>query len=187
MRSEKERIYDAYLVSSARAGDDAAMGQLAKRWHHKLLRHAWRLTGDRDLAADITQEAWLDILRGIRNLNNEDAFAAWAFRVVTRRSVRSLKRRQRLREVTDALASEPDSTHESDDYADQSDLATIQALIAGLPSQQRATMGLFYSEGLRIAEIAAVLDTAPGTIKTRLMHARARLRNQLKGEADEKD
>lgn len=57
MRSEKERVYDAYLAAAARVGDRNALGKLAERWHLKLLRHAWRLTGDAELASDVTQEA----------------------------------------------------------------------------------------------------------------------------------
>jgi RNA polymerase sigma factor (sigma-70 family) len=51
-----------------------------------------------------------------------------------------------------------------------------------LPIDQRAALGLFYLEGLRIAEIAVALNTTPGTIKTRLMHARNKLRAHLEGE-----
>jgi RNA polymerase sigma-70 factor (ECF subfamily) len=59
--------------------------------------------------------------------------------------------------------------------------------MARLPAEQRAALGLFYLEGLRVAEIAVALGIAPGTVKTRLMYARAKLRDQLKGKHDEQD
>jgi len=70
MRDERERALDAWLAAAARTGDRQALGKLAGRWHEKLLRHAWRLTGDTDLAADATQEAWTDMLRGLHRLTD---------------------------------------------------------------------------------------------------------------------
>lgn len=51
------------------------------------------------------------------------------------------------------------------------------------PPEQQAVPALFCTEGLRVAEIAAAMDIAPGTVKTRLMHARDKLRARLEGEA----
>lgn len=183
MRNEKERVYDAYLAASARLGDRQALGRLAERWHPKLLGHAWRLTGDTDLAADVTQEAWTDIIKGVAQLNDTDAFAAWAFRIVTRRCARAIRKRQHQRAGQAALARESGPEAESvSGNEDRAELAIVKAAMAELPPDQRAALGLFYLEDLRIAEIAVALNTAPGTIKTRLMHARRKLRAQLQGD-----
>lgn len=183
MRNERERAFDAYLAASARLGDREAMNRLAERWHPKLLAHAWRLTGEGELAADITQEAWMQIMQGIARLNDTDAFAAWAFQIVTRRCARAIKGRQRQRAGNAALAREPETQPEdASGNENRADLATIRVAMAGLPADQRAALGLFYLEDMRIAEIAVALNTAPGTIKTRLMHARNKLRAHLEGD-----
>ncbi len=65
------------------------------------------------------------------------------------------------------------------------DLARIGAAIADLPSEQRAALALFHIENLSVAEIAVALDVPPGTVKTRLMHARRKVRAQLDGGNDE--
>ncbi len=78
MRTEKEKALDTYLAAAARTGDRQALDRLAQRWHPKLLAHAHRLTGERQLAADSTQEAWTDILRDLPSLDNAAAFPAWA-------------------------------------------------------------------------------------------------------------
>jgi len=182
MRDERERALDAWLAAAARSGDREALGKLAGRWHDKLLRHAWRLTGDADLAADATQEAWTDILRGLHRLEDTGAFAAWAFRITSRRCQRNLARRQRRSRSEAATAQEVPQVTQVDAQANHSDAETVRAAMAQLPPKQRAALGLFYLEGLRVAEIAIALDTAPGTIKTRLMHARRKLHAQLEGE-----
>lgn len=184
VRNEKEKALDAYLAASARLGDRRALGRLAERWHPKLLAHAWRLTGERELAADVTQEAWIQIMKGIPGLNETDAFAAWAFQIVTRRCAHHIKRRQRQRVGNAMLARQPEARpDEAAGNEDQADLATIRAAMSELPSEQRAALGLFYLEGLRIAEIAVALNVAPGTIKTRLMHARNKLRAHLQHQS----
>lgn len=183
MRSDKEKALDAYLAASARVGDRSALNRLAQRWHPKLLGHAYRLTGERDLAADITQEAWLAIIRGIGGLNDTAAFAAWSFRIVTHRCARAIRGRQRRRAGQTTLAAQDGPT--SDDTAGhegRAELAVVSRAMAELPAEQRATLGLFYLEGLRVAEIAVALSVPTGTVKTRLMHARRKLRAKLEGE-----
>ncbi len=183
MGKDKDRVYDSYLAASARLGDRRALGRLAERWQPRLLAHARRLTGERELAADVTQQAWVEIIRCISGLNDSDAFAAWAYRIVTRRCARVIRRRQRQRGGLAELASEHDSNRDHPDSGEQhTELAIVKAAMARLPPDQQAAMALFYLEGLRIAEIAVALDTAPGTIKTRLMHARNKLRAKLEGE-----
>jgi len=184
MRDEKEKVFDAWLAASARLGDREALSLLAERWNSRLLAHAYRLSGERDLAADITQEAWTQIIRGIAGLDDADAFAAWAFRIVTRRCAHAIKGLQRRRRDLAAFAREPEpdpigaSTGER-----QIDLAAVQAAMQGLPRDQRAALALFYLEDLRVAEIAVALDVPVGTIKTRLMHARQKLRAKLQGDS----
>ncbi len=183
MRTDKEKALDAYLAASARTGGRDALEGLARRWHRKLLAHAHRMTGEADLAADATQEAWTEILRGIGRLDDVDAFPAWAFRIVTRRCARSIAKRQRQRAGTAALARE--TTPAGDDqtgHENRAELDIVRRAMAELPAEQRAALGLFYLEGLRIAEIAVAMDIPPGTVKTRLMHARNKLRAQLQGE-----
>lgn len=181
MRSEKERAYDSYLAASARLGDRDAMNRLAERWHRKLFAHAHRLTGEADLAADVTQEAWMEILRGIHGLHDTRAFAAWAFQIVTRRVTRAIRGRQSRRKGQAALAREPEP-EQADAVETASELAVVRHAMRRLPVEQYAALGLFYLEGLRVAEIAVALNIAPGTVKTRLMHARRKVRDHLEGD-----
>jgi RNA polymerase sigma factor (sigma-70 family) len=179
-----ERIFDEYLVASARLGGRAALLRLVERWQPKLIRHAARLTGDDDVACDIAQEAWIEILRGLPRLQDVAAFPAWAFRITTRRCTRWIRRRQRGRLLFEGLATEA-AVPTAPDCADRAvDAATVRGLMAALPPAQKAAMALFYLEDLTVAEIAHALETPAGTIKTRLMHARDALRGALNPSAN---
>lgn len=171
---EDDRLIDDYLAAAARAGDRAAFNTLAQRWEGKLVRHAWRLTGDADAARDIAQDAWGSIVRGIARLDDSAAFPAFAFRIVTRRATDHIRSRKRQRALQAAVAAEPAPLAEPDDAA--ATAPALNAALAALPPDQRAAIALFYLEDLSVAEIARALDVPAGTVKTRLMAARDRLK-----------
>jgi RNA polymerase sigma-70 factor (ECF subfamily) len=175
---EAERALDAYLIASARTGDARAFAALFKRWNARLSSHAWRLLGDREAAADAVQEAWAEIVRGLGRLSDMSAFPAWAYRIVSRRCAKSIGRNVRDREAADALAAEPRG---SEEVPEASDSHLLRHAIDALPPDQRAAIALFYLEDMSVAEVAVALAVPAGTVKTRLMHARHKLRAALEG------
>jgi RNA polymerase sigma-70 factor (ECF subfamily) len=176
------RIFDEYLVASARVGDRKAFALLVGHWHGKLVAHAWRLTGNVDAAADAVQGAWVDIVRGLGRLQDDRAFPAWAYRIVSRRCARQIHGAVRDRELAQSLAELP----QADDGAapDEIDRRRLRLAIAALPPDQRSAIALFYLEEMSVAEVAVALDVPVGTVKTRLMHSRRKLRAELEGEDD---
>jgi RNA polymerase sigma-70 factor (ECF subfamily) len=188
MRRDAQRIFDEYLAAAARAGDRDAWQRLVERWQPRLLRHAWRLGGDPELARDRVQEAWLEIFRGLRRLDDVAAFPAWAFRIVTRRCQRAYRRAGR--DPLDGAgppeeAEMPAPEHQGGEHA--AEVALVLAAMHELPPPQRAALALFHLEHLGVAEIAVALDIPPGTVKTRLMHARHKVRARLGEANDEQD
>jgi len=186
MRRHKGRILDEYLAASARAGNRVAFGKLAERWQPKLYAHACRLTGDAELARDVVQDGWGDIVKGLPRLNDAAVFPAWAYRIIGRRVADTIRRSQRDRKLVQNYRDEPlGRTVSSDEMENYADRAPLNRAIAKLSPEQRAAVALFYTEGFSVAEIAAALDTPAGTIKTRLMHARRKLRRALEGGTDD--
>ena len=175
----KERLLDEYLAASARAGSDAAFAQLAFRFQPRLLAHAWRLIGNSDAARDVVQDAWVEIVRGIPRLIDTATFPAWAYRIVTRRCARWIRKTQRTRRIATAYAAEPTAPAIADGGEYASDISRLSRAMEQLSPDHRAAIALFYLEDLSVAEIAIALDTPPGTVKTRLMHARDKLRRIL--------
>lgn len=185
MIRNSERIFDEYLVAAAVTGDRPALARLVTRWQPRLLRHAWRITGDADRAKDMVQESWIEILRGLSRLNDVAAFPAWAYQIVTRRCQRGFHDATRAAMQSDAddddiALAMPE--HRSGEFA--AELSIVMAALEALPAAQRAALALFYLEGLSVAEMAVALDVPPGTVKTRLMHARRKVRERLTGEGD---
>lgn len=180
-----EQIYDEYLVASAATGDRPALERLVARWQPRLVAHAWRVLGDAERARDVVQEAWIEILRGLHRLDDVAAFPAWAYRIVSRRCYRVFGQRARAPfEAEEAgFAHEPESPeHQSAEFS--CDIEAVVRALAGLAAPQRAALALFHLEGMSVAEIAIALDVPPGTVKTRLMHARRKLREHLLGDSN---
>lgn len=177
----RERALEGYLVAAARLGDRGAIARLVHLRGARLMAHAVRLLGDHDGARDVVQDAWIEIIRGLPKLRDETAFLPWALRIVTRRVARDIKRRQRGRAVAEGVAAQGEPlTPEAGPAA--VDAAKVRAAIAGLPPEQAASVALFYLEDMSVAEVAMALNVPAGTIKTRLMHARRKLRAHLEGK-----
>lgn len=180
MNRSTGRILDEYLVAAARIGDRKAFALLATRWHGKLTAHAWRLTGDREMARDAAQSAWLEIVGGLQRLQDERAFAAWAYRIVSRRCARQIGDAARGRRLSEALSDEPEA--EASSAYSPVEARGLRVAIARLPADQRSAIALFYLEEMSVAEVAVALNVPAGTVKTRLMHARRKLRAALEGD-----
>ena len=177
-REWKEKALDGFLVASARVGDRKAFELLAERWDPRLRAHAFRLLGDADQARDAVQDAWAEIVRGLSALRDEAAFLAWAYRIVSRRCARMIRGAQRGRALARELAAEPAAAPSG-----ATDFERLRAAIRALPPEQRAAVALFYYDDLSIADIGIALDVPAGTVKTRLMHARRKLRSALEGDS----
>ena len=180
MTTSPARILDELLVAAARAGDRRAFGALAGRWNGKLVAHAWRLTGDPEMARDAAQEAWVEIVRGLSRLADERAFPAWAYRIVSRRCARQIAAAVGRRRLAERATAEPET--EAPEAGATVEAGCLRAAIAGLPASQRSAIALFYLEEMSVAEVAVALDVPLGTVKTRLLHARRKLREALEGD-----
>lgn len=180
MGRQKEGALDAYLVASARLGDRQALGSLVQRWNGKLIAHAWRLLRDEESARDAVQEGWAEMVRGLSRLRDDAAFPAWAYRIVSRRCARHISRLRADRRLADEMAAAPSEASMSEPAS--LDVAVVQKAIKGLPAEQQAAIALFYLEDMSVAEVAVALDVPAGTVKTRLMHARRKLRGALEGD-----
>lgn len=183
MRRDSGEVFDEFLVLAAATGDRAATAGLVERWQPRLLRHARRLLGGSEAARDAVQEAWIDILRGLPRLDDPAAFPCWALRITSRRCLRRQPHQDAARPFDEeALAAAADAAGEGTSTGEQAaELATLQRAIARLPPAQQATLALHHLEGLGVAQIALAMDVPPGTVKTRLMHARRKLRQLLEG------
>ncbi len=179
MSKQHGRLLDEYLVASVRTGSRDALELLATRWQPRLLAHAMRLSGEREMARDAVQSAWAEIVRGVDRLDDVRAFPAWAFRIVSRRCAREVREVVKRRSLAQAVERQPLDEVQP---VEPSETARLQQAIRRLSPDERAAIALYHFEELSVAEVAVALTVPVGTVKTRLMHARRKLRAILEGE-----
>ena len=183
MTQSTKQMVEQYLVTFARLGDRGAQEQLVTRYQQKFLGHAYRLLGDAEQARDVVQEGWIDILRGLSKLKDDSAFPAWAFCIITRKCARHITGLQKNRVILQTIAEEPGPDHIAGDGTERAaDRKPLHEALVKLSAEHRGAVALFYLEEMGVAEVAVALDIPAGTVITRLMNARKKLRAALEGE-----
>jgi len=176
---DTDQIYDEWLIARIRCGEQAALEQLVRRWHPRWLAFALRRVGRDDIARDVVQESAIAICRGIQHLDDGAAFRAWAYRIVARRAADALRARSRIQRVEAAPHPAPAQPDAETAHAESD---AILRAVERLDEDHREVVRLFYGADLSIDDIARVLAIRPGTVKSRLHAARARVRDLLEGE-----
>ena len=180
MAQSPKRTIESYLVASARLGNQAAKKQLVIQYQRRFLRHAYRLLGDAEQAKDAVQDGWIEIVRGLPKLKDDMAFPAWAFRIITRRCARMIAKQKRARDLVERIANEQViAVEEADVLEISADQGPLREALKALSPVHRAAVALFYLEEMSVAEVAIALDIPVGTVKSRLLNARAKLRESL--------
>jgi len=168
------------LLARCRRGDEDAVETLVSRFHNYAYDLAKALLGDRHLAEDAVQEAFLAAISRLQDIREPRAFPGW-FRQVVRTQANRIARRRR--ESTGAETPElPSGDPPPESRLEQRELRElVRHALAALPEKSRETATLFYLEERHHLEVAELLQVPPGTVKRRLHDARQRLRDILLG------
>lgn len=172
------------LILRARAGEEAAFGELIALHERAVLRTAWRLVGNVEDARDIAQEAFLRLHRHLRRIEADRDLAPWLYRVTVNLGLSALRRRKRKPETSletglgngGELTSRPEQIRRSD-AADARRL--LVSVLDQLSAKERAAIVLRDLEGLDIREVARVLRCRRGTVRTHLSRGRLKLRTAI--------
>ncbi len=174
---QTDKIFDGLLVLRYRSGDKEALNLLVKRHHYGLCKHAYWYTKDKDAAKDIVQDCWNVIIIKMNNLRDPNGFKAWATKIVTRKTLDHMKihkrKQEQLKEHSVVRHTEI-NTHES------VEIELVLKAIKQLPQDQQIVLKLFYTQEYSMKEISEILAIATGTVKSRLFHAREKLKEIIK-------
>jgi len=179
LRTDKH--IDAKLVEAYQAGNKEALAGLVKRWHLMFCKKAFWIVKDADLSKDIAQESWQIIINKINTIKDTSSFGSWALRIVYSKSLDHLRTTSRERDRLKALANEQNTIiNEPED--NESVKKQLLKAVKKLPEQQQSVVRLFYTEDYSLKEISKLLNISVGTTKSRLFHAREKLKLILKNK-----
>lgn len=175
---DTNRIFDGLLVLQYKAGNQNALATLVKRYHLKLCRHSYWYTHDMEASKDIVQDSWGTIINKLGGLKDPNFFRSWAMRIVTRKSLDFVNKRKREIEKLHAFRKSPYVENEGDGLV--MEILKLRKAIPSLPEEQQLVLRLFYTEEYSLKEISTILDVSIGTVKSRLYHAREKLKTIIK-------
>lgn len=178
-----KKIFEGLLVLQYRSGNKKAFSLLVSRYNSKMYNHAYWFTYDKDIAKDIVQDSWGVIIKKLPFLKNPDSFGSWAMQIVTRKSIDYLNKNNRNREKLREYYNQPKAANESDNK--ETDLLKVYGAINRLPQDQQIVLRLFYLEEYSLREISEIIEKSEGTVKSRLYHAREKLKTILKNRNHE--
>lgn len=191
------------LICELKAGSETAFSWLIANYHQPVYSLISRLIPDPDDAADLTQDVFIKVYRGIGGFHGRSSLRTWIYRIALREASNQRRwwRRHKRQEVTmeseayrgeegpcqllkDTLVDRRESPF---DHAAQQELRTrVEAALSTVPEPFRTVVVLRDIEGFSYEEIADFLDVNTGTVKSRLMRGRSRLKSALAVEQDSK-
>jgi RNA polymerase sigma-70 factor (ECF subfamily) len=175
---------EAELIHRARQGDDAAWGALVGAHQEALFRLAYLLLGDADAAADVAQDAFVRAFHALAHFDTTRPLRPWLLRItgnLARNQRRSLGRYwAAVRRWIEAAP--PPVTTLGDRTAQEWEAQTLWQAVRRLRPAEQEVIYLRYFLDLSEAEMAGALEVPPGTVKSRLHRAMARLRTVVDQE-----
>lgn len=181
--AETHEIADTIVVA-ARRGDHQAFAAIVEHYDDRLRALAFHVLGDSQALDDALQEAYVKAYRGLRAFRGSASLGTWLHRLTYTTCLNIVRARSRHPVGTGTEAPEV-----SDSRTDPAELVAsvdgVVSLLARLPVEQRAAIVLIDAHGHTYAEAAEILGIPPGTVASRLVSAREKLRGALSAVTDD--
>jgi RNA polymerase sigma-70 factor (ECF subfamily) len=174
-------LEDTELVRRAQRGEVSAYEVLVRKYQGIAHRTAYLVTGQSAEAEDATQQAFVKAYRALDRFDPDRPFRPWLLRIVGNEARNARRSAGRRAAMELAVARQPEDlapSPEQEAMARERREALLRVL-AALAEADRRVIALRYFLDLSEAEMAEVLDVAPGTVKSRLSRALGRLRASL--------
>ena len=168
------------LVSAAQAGDKEAIDQLFNTFYGDVYYFALKTVKDDEVAQDITQETFVEIINTIGDLKEPAAFVSWMKQITYHQCTRYFRKKKDVivdeneegYSVFDTIEEE-NGEFLPDEALDRKDLKeTILSMLNTLSPEQRSATILYYFDELSVKDIAEIQKVSEGTVKSRLNYAR---------------
>jgi RNA polymerase sigma-70 factor (ECF subfamily) len=176
------------------ANDHAAFVQLVQRWEQPILHLCTRMTGDLQQGEDLKQEAFTRIFVRRKDFRQGSKFSTWLWRIALNLCYDELRKRHRHGESSlEAAADDSEHAREfvselpSPDLlsASREECELVRRALLRLPEARRAALVLRYCEGLKLREVADILEIPETTASSRIAVGLAQITRLLEAQFDE--
>ena len=168
------------LVQLAMEGNRDAFSEIMKLNMNKVFALTYKMTGDKDVANDLTQDSFVTAWEKLKSFRGEGNFNGWLLRIAVNKGLNYLKRiKQNVRLDNDQLEThlQPDLNNQPDIEMEKKEIQdSVLYFMSTLPVQQRLAFELRFYKELSFKEIAEISGNAVGTVKTNYREAIKKLR-----------
>ena len=193
--AEPVREDETLLINLSQKGDVNAFKKLVLKYQQTTYNVVLRMLGDRDTAADVTQDTFIAAFRAIQSFRGSSSFRAWLLRIASNQACDYWRRANRHpQDSLDTIMNE-DEPHDAgllnalitteqavnpEEFLLNHELQELlQQAIQELPLDQRVAVILCDVQGLSYEEIASSTQTSLGTVRSRIARGRKRVRDYL--------
>lgn len=169
-------------LAAARKGDQQAYGYLVQHYQALVVHVAYRVCQDMDTAYDVAQETFIKAWKVLPRFQpqKQGSFRAWLCRIARNQAIDVMRKEHPTEELAPGLPYRQSDPDPEAWLLRQESIHSIEQAIQQLPEAMRLVLILREIEGLSYREIAVALDIPPGTVMSRLHHARKRLAAHLR-------
>jgi len=187
----ENKLSDHELIDATKSGDEAAFGEIMKRYRSPITNYLYRFLNDYEEAVDIAQETFVRVYFALDRYHTQYAFSTYIYRIATNLAISELRRRKRrkLLSLTGLFQNDaegnveyqpPDPRELPDESLENAELSELIATaIATLPEKYRVAVVLRDVEGRSYEEIAEIMQLGLGTTKSRISRGRGLLKEKI--------
>ena len=173
-KESDQQLAERKLLELVANCDREALTRLYELYHERLFKFVFRLTQSHAQTEEVVNDIMLAVWRGAKTYRGDSKPSTWIFGIAYRQSLKRLSRKQiRISSRVDVEQISDRSVHtmEQEDW--------VRRGLDELPTAQRLAVELVFYLGLSYEEVATVTDCPINTVKTRMFHARRKLKEQL--------
>jgi RNA polymerase sigma-70 factor (ECF subfamily) len=187
-----EKPVEDLSLEALKAGDPQALTQMVEQYSDSIYRVALRMLNDEAEAEDVLQETFIKAMRSLPNFEGRSTIATWLYRIAVNEALMTIRKRKPVVAVIeDEYNDEEDGGGmpnlqildwcclPEQEFETNETRATLNRAIRNLPESLRTVFVLRDVEGLSIRETAEALELTETNVKTRLLRARLKLREEL--------
>ena len=169
-----DTLSDAELVLRCQNHEADAYRHLVERYRKRATTVAYNLVGNVDIARDISQEAFIRVLKSISSCDPSRGFKSWFDRVVVNLSIDYLRKHRRIKPVGLDLIAEPQAhtVGPQDETIRNETRRRVHEVLAMLPVKHKTVLVMRDIDGMDFSEMAEIFGKSPGTVRWRLSKAR---------------
>ena len=175
---------EARAVEQIREGNNDAFDQIMVRYETLLFRYLSRLTGDGELAKDLTQKTFLDAYKGILATGEDLSLKAWLYRIATNNALQHRRRNKVLSFIPFSWLGDAITGRLKAQEGPLDEKLAIEEALLRIPADQRTPMVLHFVEGFRYREIAELLGISEDAVRKRVARGSKLFRNEYKEESE---